>query len=68
MLNTFKKTLKAFLADDRGMGTVEVMVIATILGVLAYAAYSQLKTPATGAAGTLGNKVNNLAGGAVINW
>lgn len=55
------KKLSEVVRDERGMGTVEVLIITAVLAIIAVGAYTVLKPNIKAAAETLGKKTKQAA-------
>jgi len=62
------KFMKRLLKDERGVTTIELMIAAGILAVIAIGAYTALKPYITNSATTIGNKVNTAVGSNNPSW
>lgn len=62
------KFMKRLLKDERGITTVEMMIAAGILAVIAIGAYTALRPHVTNSANTIGTKLNTAVGSNNPTW
>lgn len=62
------KRLLRVLASESGISAPELIMISGLAALLGYMTWSALRTPVTGAAGVVGNKVNNAVGSGNPTW
>lgn len=62
------KFMKRLLKDERGVTTVELMIAAAVLAVIAIGAYTTLKPHVVNSANTIGGKLNTAVGSNNPSW
>lgn len=60
--------LRRFLADERGITTVEAITIASLITLMGFLVWNTLKPFTTNSANTLGSKVQNAVGSNNPTW